>query len=196
MPWTGTPARCGPTCLRMVAKHYGRNLSAQELREAAEIGKDGVSMLGIAQAAERVGFKSLGVKVNLEKLKKEAPLPCIVHWGQNHFIVVYKITSKNSPLLWRGVGGEVHVADPAKGLIKYTEEEFESNWATTIVDGERMGVALLLEPTAAFYENDTFAEKNKEKRFGIILPIQKQPYRRPPKPFNLSFNSSMILFWD
>ena len=93
---------CGPTCLRMVAKHYGRSLSAQELREAAEIGKDGVNMLGIAQAAERVGFKSLGVKVNLEKLKKEAPLPCIVHWGQNHFVVVYKLTNKNSHLLWSG----------------------------------------------------------------------------------------------
>jgi ATP-binding cassette subfamily B protein len=149
---------CGPTCLRMVAKHYGRNLSAQELREAAEIGKDGVNLLGIAQAAERVGFKSLGVKVSLEKLKKEAPLPCIVHWGQNHFIVVYKISKS-----------QVFVADPAKGLLKYSFQEFESQWATTVIDGERTGVALLLEPTAAFYENDTFAEKNKEKSFGALF---------------------------
>lgn len=106
---------CGPTCLCMVAKHFERNLSAQELREAAEIGKNGVNMLGIAQAAERVGFKTLGVKVNLEKLKKEAPLPCIVNWGQNHFIVVYKI-SKN----------QVFVADPAKGLLKFNFQEFGS----------------------------------------------------------------------
>ena len=158
---------CGPTCLRMVAKHYGRNLSAQELREAAEIGKDGVNMLGIAQAAERVGFKSLGVKVNLEKLKKEAPLPCIVHWGQNHFVVVVS-TSLNHRLWGRSLS-VVEVADPAKGLIKYTEKEFESQWATTVIDGECTGVALLLEPTAAFYENDTFAEKNKEKSFGVLF---------------------------
>jgi ATP-binding cassette, subfamily B, bacterial len=148
---------CGPTCLRMVAKHYGRNLSAQELREAAEIGKEGVNMLGIAQAAEKVGFRTLGVKVNLFKLKKEAPLPCIIHWGQNHFVVVYKISKK-----------QVFVADPARGLLKYTFQEFESQWATTVIDGERTGVALLLEPTAAFYENDTFAEKNKEKSFGAL----------------------------
>jgi ATP-binding cassette, subfamily B, bacterial len=79
---------CGSTCLRMVAKHYSRSLSAQVLREAAEIGKDGVNMLGIAQAAEKVGFKTLGVKVNLEKLKKEALLPCILHWGQNQFVIL------------------------------------------------------------------------------------------------------------
>ncbi len=159
---------CGPTCLRMVAKHYGRSLSAQELREAAEIGKDGVNMLGIAQAAEQVGFRSLGVKVSLAKLKQDAPLPCIVHWGQNHFIVVYKITKKNSPLLGRGAGGEVHIADPARGLLKYSSEEFEFQWATTIENGERTGVALLLEPTAAFYDSDTFADKNTGKSIGAL----------------------------
>ena len=149
---------CGPTCIRMVAKFYGRNLSAQELRDAAELSKDGVNLLGIAQASEKVGFRTLGVKVNLQKLEKDAPLPSIVHWSQNHFIVVYKISKS-----------QVFVADPAKGLIKYTFQEFESQWATTVTDGERTGVALLLEPTAAFYENDTFAEKNKEKSFGALF---------------------------
>ena len=149
-------ADCGPSCLRMVSNFYGQTLSAHLLREAAEIGKDGVNMLGIAQAAEKLGFKTLGVKVNLDKLKKQAPLPCIVHWGQNHFVVVYKI-SKN----------QVFVADPARGLLKYKEAEFESQWATTVIDGERTGVALLLEPTAAFYENDTFV--NKEKSFGALF---------------------------
>lgn len=151
---------CGPTCLRMVAKHYGASLSAQELREAAEIGKDGVNLLGIAQAAEKVGFKSLGVKVSLDKLRQDAPLPCIVHWGQNHFVVVVSIKASNG---WGRSLSVVEVADPAKGLIKYTFQEFESQWASTVTDGERTGVALLLEPTAAFYENDTFAEKNAGK---------------------------------
>jgi ATP-binding cassette subfamily B protein len=140
----------------MVAKHYGRTLSAQELREAAEIGKNGVNMLGIAQAAERVGFKTLGVKLNLEKLKKEVPLPSIVHWVQNHFIVVYKISKS-----------QVFVADPAKGLIKYTFQEFESLCATPIQEGELTGVSLLLESTAAFYENDTFKEKSSSAFLGI-----------------------------
>ncbi len=149
---------CGPTCLRMVAKHYGRNLSAQQLREAAEIGKDGVNLLGIAQAAERTGFKTIGVKISFEKLKQEVPLPCIVHWSQNHFIVVYKIKKDI-----------VYVADPARGLLKYKTAEFESQWATTVVEGVKTGVALLLEPTERFYEEDGFSEKNKGKTLGSLF---------------------------
>ncbi len=81
---------CGPTCLRMVAKYYGSEYSTAQLRELCEIGKDGVNLLGIAQAAERIGFRTLGVKVTIQKLIEDAPLPCIVHWGQNHFVVVVK----------------------------------------------------------------------------------------------------------
>lgn len=149
---------CGPTCLRMVAKHYGRTLSAQELREATEIGKDGVNLLGIAQAAEKVGFKTIGVKVNFEKLKEDSPLPCIVHWSQNHFIVVYRIKKDT-----------VYVADPARGLLRYSTEEFESQWATTVVEGQKTGVALLLETTERFYKEDEFSEKNTGKTFGSLF---------------------------
>lgn len=133
---------CGPTCLRMVAKHYGRSFSIQKLREATQIGKEGVSLLGISEAAESIGFKTLAVKVPFKQLEKNAPLPCIVHWKQNHFVVVYQI-KKN----------QVYVADPALGLIKYSYAEFESQWATTIVEGEKTGIALLLEPTQRFYED-------------------------------------------
>lgn len=144
---------CGPTCLRMVAKYYGRSYSAQELRELTQIGKDGVNLLGIAEAAESIGFRTIAVKVSLDKLLQEAPLPCIVHWSQNHFAV---ITPPNPPLLGglfsalslRGERGRgIGVADPARGLITYTREEFEKHWATTIVNGQKMGVALLLEPS-------------------------------------------------
>lgn len=151
---------CGPTCLRMVAKYYGQSYAVQPLRAAAEIGKEGVNLLGIAQAAESIGFKTLGVKVTLKKLLEEAPLPCIVHWGQNHFVVV----QPQSPApRWgcffsssseRG-GQEVAVADPASGMITYTYEEFESKWATTVVDSEKVGIALLLEPTPQFYDMNT-----------------------------------------
>jgi ATP-binding cassette subfamily B protein len=132
---------CGPTCLRMVAKHFGRSFSIQKLREATQIGKEGVSLLGISEAAESIGFKTLAIKVPFKQLDKDAPLPCIVHWKQNHFVVVYQI-KKN----------QVYVADPALGLIKYSYVEFESQWATTIVEGEKTGIALLLEPTQRFYQ--------------------------------------------
>lgn len=132
---------CGPTCLRMIAKHYGRVFSIQKLREATQIGKEGVSLLGISEAAESIGFKTLAIKVPFKQLDKDAPFPCIVHWKQNHFVVVYQI-KKN----------QVYVADPALGLIKYSYAEFESQWATTIVEGEKTGIALLLEPTHRFYQ--------------------------------------------
>lgn len=145
---------CGPTCLRMVAKYYGRSYSAQELRELTQIGKDGVNLLGIAEAAESIGFRTIAVKVSLDKLLQEAPLPCIVHWSQNHFVVITPPQPSpvgraffSSSLLGRRSGGGVQVADPARGLITYTREEFEKHWATTIVNGQKMGVALLLEPS-------------------------------------------------
>lgn len=132
---------CGPTCLRMVAKHYGGSYSLQMLRKWAEIGKEGVNMLGIARAAEQIGFRTLAVKTSLQKLAEDAPLPCIVHWQQTHFVVVYGI-KKN----------KIQVADPAKGLVSYSRAEFESAWATTVEGGERVGIALLLEPTPRFFE--------------------------------------------
>ena len=138
---------CGPTCLRMVAKHYGRGLSIQKLREATQIGKEGVSLLGISEAAESIGFKTLAVKVTLAKLIEDAPLPCIVHWKQNHFVVVAPNPQRG---LFKSKQKTVLVADPALGLIKYTHAEFESQWATTIDEGEKVGIALLLEPTLRF----------------------------------------------
>lgn len=99
---------CGPTCLRMIAKHYGKNVSLQRLRELSETTREGASLKSIADSAEKIGFRSLGVKISYKILLEEAPLPCIVHWQQRHFVVVYKVNDK-----------QVFVADPAQGLIKY-----------------------------------------------------------------------------
>lgn len=104
---------CGPACVQMIAKFYGRNYTLEKLSEYSNIGKQGSSMLGMSQAAERIGFRTRGVKVDFDTLRKDAPLPCIVHWNQNHFVVVYKITPK-----------KVHVSDPGAGRIAYTHEEF------------------------------------------------------------------------
>jgi len=129
----------------MLAKHYGRSYTLQYLRERSFITREGVSLLGISDAAENIGFKTIGVKISFEQLQNEAPLPCIVHWKQNHFVVVYKVESKKLKVI-------VHVADPAHGLIKYTKEEFLKGWISTKTNNENTGIALLLEPTPKFYE--------------------------------------------
>ncbi len=144
---------CGPTCLRMVAKYYGRNFKVQTLRKLCEINKEGVSLLGISDASEKIGFRSLGVKLNTTNLK-EAELPCILHWRQNHFVVLYKI--KNN---------KYYIADPGNGLIPLTEADLNRNW---LGDKEKSeGIALLLSPTPQFYEQDD--EKGSEVRWSFLL---------------------------
>lgn len=151
---------CGPTCLRMIAAHYGRNFSLQTLREKSYISRDGVSLMGISEAAESIGFRTLGVKISLEQLFREAPMPLIVHWNQNHFIVVYK-TSKT----------RVYVADPAYGLISYTKTEFMNSWLSNKEKGENKGLALLLEPTPEFYNQS--GEKINKSSFSFLFSYLK-----------------------
>ena len=87
---------CGPSCLRMVAKYYGKTYSLQTLRERCFITREGVSLLGVSDAAEDIGFRTIGIKTSFENLVKDANLPCILHWNQNHFVVCYKIKGKNN----------------------------------------------------------------------------------------------------
>jgi ATP-binding cassette subfamily B protein len=134
---------CGPTCVRMVAGHYGKRFTQREMRERACIDRGGVSLLGIAYAAEAVGFRTLSVRTTLEALAREAPLPCIVHWRQSHFVVVHRVTRDR-----------VHVADPAEGQLAYTHEEFTRGWLHDGGQAGERGVALLLEPTPGFFEQD------------------------------------------
>ena len=144
---------CGPTCLRMVAKYYGRSFKLQTLRKFCEINREGVSLLGISDAAEKIGFRSLGAKLNLVDLK-EAELPCILHWRQNHFVVLYKIKNHN-----------YYIADPAKGAMKITEADFAVQWLSDKDNSE--GIALLLAPSPAFYEQED--EKGTELRWSFLL---------------------------
>jgi len=144
---------CGPTCLRMVAKHFGRNFTLQTLRQLCEINKEGVSLLGISDACEKIGFRSLGVKLDSAQLK-EAELPCILHWRQNHFVVLYKIKNHN-----------YYLADPGSGLITLSEADFNRNW---LADSDNAnGIALLLSPTPQFYEQDD--EKGTEVKWSFLL---------------------------
>lgn len=159
---------CGPSCLRMIAKYHGKSFSLQSLRDKSYITREGVSMLGISDSAEAIGFRSMGVRITFDQLKKEAPLPCIVHWNQNHFVVVYKIKETKK-------GYYIYVADPARGLIKFTEDEFKKSWANTIEDGNEKGLCLLLEPTPDFYTSKD--EKNEKSGFKFLFSYLR-PYRK------------------
>jgi ATP-binding cassette subfamily B protein len=141
---------CGPTCLRMVATHYGRKISLSNLRDKSYITRDGVSFLGLSEAAEAIGIRTIGVRISYEKLKTDVPLPAIVHWKQNHFVVVHKIK-----------GDKVYIADPAIGKISYQKEEFERYWAGTIVDNVKNGLVMILQPTPEFYEIEDSGEEIK-----------------------------------
>lgn len=160
---------CGPTCLRMVAKFYGKSYSLQYLRTLSYITRAGVSMLGISDAAESIGFRTKGYRLSWDDLRDEVPLPCIVHWKQRHFVVVYNI--KKSPK-----GDIVHVADPAQGLLTYTKEEFIKCWISSKHDGEQVGTALLLEPTPEFYHHGE-DEKKSKLTFTYLLGYLRPYYR-------------------
>ncbi len=161
---------CGATCLRMIAKYYGKSYSSQTLRERSHITREGVSLLGISDAAESIGMRTMGVKTTLEKLIKENVTPFIAHWRQEHFVVVYGFKKTNS-LSQKNTVSKVLVADPAEGLITYTKKEFLKHWATTEKNGEKQGIALLLEPTPDFYKQND--EKNDKTKFSFLFKYLK-----------------------
>ncbi|MEN6619668.1 MAG: peptidase domain-containing ABC transporter [Rikenellaceae bacterium] len=158
---------CGPASLRMVAMHYGRHFSLDTLRKKCEYTREGVNLFGISQAAESIGFRSLGAKLSFEELCK-ASLPCIVHWNQRHFVVLYgtKGSGKDFRLL---------VADPATGLVKLTEDEFKKAWFSTVSNGEGRGIALFLDPTPQFYANE--GESINRRGFGFLYSYIR-PYKK------------------
>ncbi len=160
---------CGPTCLRMIAAYYGKLLSLEKLREKSFITREGVSMLGISEAAEKIGFRTLCVQVDFKKLE-EASLPCIVHWNQQHFVVVYKISSAKAQrkLVW--------VADPGAGKLKYTVKEFCNCWLSSKREGEDTGIALLLESTPDFYIEEGEEAETDKKGFEFLFSYLR-PYK-------------------
>jgi len=157
---------CGPTCLRMISKYYGRHYTLQDLRQKSFITREGVSLLGISEAAESIGLRTVGVKITLEKFLSEATLPCIVHWNQNHFVVVYRV-EKN----------RIYVADPIGHRVVFTEEEFKRGWLSTIEHEQLNGVVLLLEPGPYFFEKDYETEDSKKRSLWMLLSYLRN-YRK------------------
>jgi ATP-binding cassette subfamily B protein len=147
---------CGPSSLRMIAKFYGKNFSLKSLREKSFLTRQGVSMLGICEAAENIGFRTQGVKISFDQLAKDTPLPCIIHWNQNHFVVCYNIKRKRRLFKDRNHSNEyiISVSDPASGLLTYTKEEFLRCWISTKSKEQDKGTALVLYTTPAFYDQE------------------------------------------
>lgn len=157
---------CGPTCLRMIAAYHGKHYSLEGLREKSSITREGVSMLGISEAAEKLGLRSICVQVSYGMLQ-EAPLPCIVHWNQQHFVVVYRMD-----------GRHVWVADPGAGKLKYTREEFRRCWVSAKTNGEDTGVALLLEPMPEFYSKEDEEDEEPDRKGFRFLYSYLRPYKQ------------------
>lgn len=135
---------CGPTCLRMIAKHYGRDVSHDALNKMAKITGEGASVLNLRKAAEKIGFRTLAASVTFEQLDTETPLPCIIHWNRNHFVVIppqdYSVDDPRQ---------KIEVADPGQGLIKVDKATFLKGW---LEEGQNQGVVIMLEPTRKFYD--------------------------------------------
>lgn len=155
---------CGPACISMIARWHGKRISLETIRKQAWITRQGVSFLGLKTASESMGFKAAGVKIPFSRLKADAPLPCIVHWQQNHFIVVNKISDRS-----------VWVSDPAIGRVRMSHDEFMNGWASGEGPGERVGMALLLEPGPGFAA--LHDDPPPRGGFEFLLPYLK-PYRK------------------
>lgn len=158
---------CGPTCLRMVAKFHGRSVSLEKLRRLSETTREGSSLHGLAYAAEHIGFRSLGAKVNFLDLKKNAPLPCICFWNERHYVVVYKI--KND---------KVFIADPGRGKLVFSIREFLDNWIGKQSDTTtEEGIVLLFEPSPALEQTEEDDNTNNRKGFHFLYGYLRR-YRR------------------
>lgn len=158
--------QCGIACLAMVCGFYGKRYSIGTLSHYCFATTEGVSLLGISEAAKQLGLKTMCYRVTTNELADDV-WPCILHWNQNHFVVLYKV-SKN--------GRKFYVADPGKGKIKYSRIEFEQHWISTQSNGEDKGVAMFIEPTQDFYDkNEELASEQRSFRFlwGYVMEYRK-----------------------
>lgn len=172
---------CGPSCLRMIAKYYGRSYTLQTLREKSFITREGVSMLGISDAAESIGFRTQGVRLTIEQFLDDTPLPCILHWNQNHFVVCYEIKIKKSFWIKNNEPEYIfRIADPAGEKYDMDKNVFVKCWINSSQKKGETGTALLLSPTPEFtlYEDDQQKSgKNLSYFFNYLIPYKSQLFQ-------------------
>jgi len=165
---------CGPACLAMICKHYHKNVSLADLRELTQIGKEGVNILGISEAAESLGFKTLAVQLTCEQLAGEVKLPCVLHWSQNHFVVLVRAKKK----IFSNGYKKFIIADPAKGLVGLDAQTFKRHWLSSKIDDERVGVALLVDPGEELYKlkekKTADSGPGLKKTFAYLLAYKRQ----------------------
>lgn len=154
---------CGIACLQMICAYYGKQIRQEYLSKICFPTTEGVSLLGIGDAASKIGFDTVSVSLTIEELLT-SKLPCILHWNQNHFVVLYKIKDNR----------KLYIADPGKGLMDYTMEEFKKHWIEMEQNGEEKGIAMFLEPTRAFYENKKEQNTRTEMPFQFLFGYIKQ----------------------
>lgn len=157
--------QCGITCLQMICEHFGNSYSLNELEQYCPATVEGVTLLGISETANRLGLHTLCGQVTLEQIYN-APLPCILHWEQNHFIVLYKIKGKN----------RFYIADPGKGLLVYSRKDFKEHWISGQINGVENGIAMIIQATPVFKENKK-KKVIKKKSFRFLFGYINQ-YRR------------------
>lgn len=153
---------CGPTCIKIIAKHYGKLINTQYLRELCQTTREGSNLYTLSNAIESLGFKSIGVNIPFEKLK-QAPTPCILYWNNNHYVVLYKI-KKN----------KVYISDPEKGLVNYSIQEFIQYWIAPNATIDSEGIVLLVEPTPRFYQQEFEDENNFDFSFILKYILQQK----------------------
>lgn len=153
---------CGPASLKMIAKYFGKYYSLQYLRDCCGLTKEGVTLLDLGTGAESIGLHSLAIKCSVDAVVKQVPFPAILLWNENHFVVVYDADKRH-----------VWVADPTKGHIRYTHDEFCRGW---YLKGEEQGVLLAVEPTAEFSQTEEERRQQRDSMIGILRYFM--PYKR------------------
>ena len=193
----------GACCLKMIAKHYGKSISFSTLSESMLSGEYRDSLFEISESAESVGFDTLAVKMPFENLRDKAPLPCIVHWQKNHFVVVYKIDRNR-----------VFFADPHIGKRRCSSDEFIKTWTVSTKKSNSItapaGIVLLLEPTPDFFTRINEIEKRPmNSKFGMFwdkikraienkrrIKLRQTIVKLPPSPLpdtKSNLNAHMLL---
>ena len=161
---------CGATCLRMICQFYGKVYSAAKAQDLCKATNRGVSMLSLSEAAEYWGFRTVCAKLSLDKLISKRPFPCILHWNQEHFVVLYDVKQKRNGRLF------FYIADPAKELLVLDQDSFCESWISTTSQGEEKGISLFLFPTSEFYEKED--EKGKGKQMHKFIGEYIKPYKK------------------
>ena len=154
----------GVACIEMICKYYRKKYYFNSLSYLYTT-TEGISLFALSLLAKEIGLRTICGRINMKKIK-EAKSPCILHWNQNHFVVLYKVKR----------GKIFYIADPAKGLVKYSLEEFKKHWVSTQSDGEEKGIAMFLEPIPAFYEKKMGEEPKEERSFNMQVLCKQNIY--------------------